>query len=242
LSGRTGADVLAGGLGNDTYVIDNLGDSVTELLNEGADKVNSSISYTLGANLENLTLTGAAAINGRGNSLNNLLTGNAANNTLVGYTGNDTLTGNAGADILNGGLGNDILRGGVGDDTYIFNRGDGLDTLSDSDATAGNKDTVQVGVDPLDLIFTRSGAKLTLDFYGSTDALTVQAWYGGSANQTEVIRAANGSTLLNTEVERLIQDMASFSVRTGLTWEQGVQQRPDEVQTIIAGHWQPAAA
>ncbi len=92
LDGGTGADAMAGGLGDDTYIVDNLGDTVTELLNAGNDLVQSSVTYTLGDNTERLTLTGAAAINGTGNALNNTITGNAANNILAGGAGVDTLS------------------------------------------------------------------------------------------------------------------------------------------------------
>ena len=86
---------MAGGTGNDTYVVDNVGDVVTEALNEGTDLVQSSVSFTLGANVENLTLTGSANINGTGNALANVLTGNSGANTLTGAGGNDTLDGGA---------------------------------------------------------------------------------------------------------------------------------------------------
>ncbi len=99
LEGGTGIDTLKGGLGNDIYVIDSTTDTITENLNEGTDQVNSSITYTLGSNLENLTLTGTGVINGTGNALNNTITGNTANNTLDGGTGNDTLIGGLGNDV-----------------------------------------------------------------------------------------------------------------------------------------------
>jgi Ca2+-binding RTX toxin-like protein len=114
LNGGTGIDTMLGGLGNDTYYVDNAGDITTETstVSTEIDTVISSVGRTLGANLENLALTGTAAINGSGNTLNNTLTGNSGANTLWGGTGNDT---------LNGGAGNDTLNGGAGKDTFIFN-------------------------------------------------------------------------------------------------------------------------
>jgi trimeric autotransporter adhesin len=103
LNGAGGLDTLIGGLGNDTYVIDNAGVTVTEKAAEGTDTVNASITYTLGDNLENLTLTGIGNINGTGNALNNVIAGNSGNNTLNGAGGLDTLIG------------------GLGDDTYVIN-------------------------------------------------------------------------------------------------------------------------
>jgi hypothetical protein len=107
LNGGTGTDFLIGGKGNDTFVVDNIGDIIAEGLNDGIDTVESSITWTLKTNLENLTLTGTTAINGTGNTLNNIITGNAADNVLTGGLGNDTLTGGAGADTLIGDAGND---------------------------------------------------------------------------------------------------------------------------------------
>ena len=78
---------MNGGAGDDTYVVDNPGDVVTEAPNQGTDTVQSSISYTLGANVENLTLTGSGAINGTGNALNNVIFGNIGSNFLTGGAG-----------------------------------------------------------------------------------------------------------------------------------------------------------
>ncbi len=108
LDGGAGTDTLLGGVGNDTYVVDNVGDVVTEMAGEGTDTIQSAISWILGANLENLTLT-ATAINGTGNELNNVLTGNSGNNVLDGGDGNDTLVGGGGNNTLLGGAGDDIF-------------------------------------------------------------------------------------------------------------------------------------
>ncbi len=129
LNGGLGADVMNGGLGNDVYIVDDAGDIVNENANEGTDLVQSSISYTLTANVENLTLTGVGAINGTGNALNNTIIGNAAVNTLDGGAGNDTLNGMAGADVMIGGMGNDIFIVDNVGDVVSENASEGTDTV-----------------------------------------------------------------------------------------------------------------
>ncbi|WP_085316327.1 beta strand repeat-containing protein [Derxia lacustris] len=108
LDGGAGHDTLAGGAGNDTYVVDSVDDTITELANGGSDSVDSTVSWTLGAELENLVLSGSARINGTGNALANFIAGNTAANALIGAEGNDTLDGGGGADTLTGGSGNDL--------------------------------------------------------------------------------------------------------------------------------------
>lgn len=177
-------------------------------------------------------LTGSGNASGTGNALNNQLTGNGGANTL---------TGNAGADTLTGDTGNDTLNGGTGNDTYIFNRGDGQDTIIDNDTTTGNQDTVQLGINPLDLVFTRATNNLQLNLHGGTDRLTVSNWYTNASYQTEIIRAADGRTLLNTQVEQLIQAMAQFTATNGYsTWDQAIDQNPSGVEGVLVGYWQAA--
>jgi Ca2+-binding RTX toxin-like protein len=134
LDGGGGLDTLVGGAGNDTYILNEAGVTITEALGEGTDTVISSINYTLGANLENLTLTGNATI-GTGNTLNNTLTANNLANTLsggdgddslIGGTGNDTLNGDAGNDTLWATAGNNTLNGGVGNDTLVAGTGNDM--------------------------------------------------------------------------------------------------------------------
>lgn len=129
LVGTAGADILNGGLGDDVYVVNASGDTVVEAVGAGNDLVQSALSYTLAANVERLTLTGAAAVDGYGNALANVLSGNAAGNLLSGGAGGDTLNGGAGddtlqggdgADKLVGGLGGDRIGGGAGDDYYVI--------------------------------------------------------------------------------------------------------------------------
>ena len=111
LNGGAGVDTLIGGLGNDTYIVDTATDTITELAGGGTDTIQSSVTYTIAAlnNVETLTLTGTAAINGTGNAGNNVITGNTANNLLNGGGGNDTLNGGLGVDSLTGGVGNDFF-------------------------------------------------------------------------------------------------------------------------------------
>jgi serralysin len=134
--GGAGADVLVGGAGNDIYIVDDAGDVVREAASGGTDLVFSSASHTLRAEVENLTLTGSSAINGKGNTLDNAITGNAGANRLDGGDGADTLNGDSGADTLVGGSGLDVLRGGEDADVFLFSR------LLDSGADLGSADII----------------------------------------------------------------------------------------------------
>ena len=91
---------------------------VTENANEGTDFVDSWITYTLGANVENLDLRGDAAIDGTGNALDNFIGGNNGVNVLTGGAGNDVFDGEGDADTIYGGEGNDEIDGGLGADTH----------------------------------------------------------------------------------------------------------------------------
>ncbi|MCA8837870.1 MAG: heme peroxidase, partial [Proteobacteria bacterium] len=97
IDGGLGTDLMVGGTGSDTYTVDNVGDGIIENLNEGTDTVLSSVNYTLGSNVERLTLTGSA-ISGTGNELGNILRGTNSGNTISGLDGNDTIFGNGGVD------------------------------------------------------------------------------------------------------------------------------------------------
>jgi serralysin len=146
LDGGKGADILIGGLGNDSYRIDNSGDNIVEDLGAGHDIVIASLTFTLSANVEDLTLIGAGAVNGTGNALVNVLRGNAASNVLSGGRAADQLFGGGGSDTLVGGADRDLMTGGTGADTFRFVDGDfgGLtnrtcDTIIDFNHSEGDR-------------------------------------------------------------------------------------------------------
>ncbi len=152
LNGGVGADTMNGGAGDDIYVVDNVGDVVNErsggVDQGGTDQVQSFVSRTIGADIENLILQGVADINGTGNAKVNTIQGNAGHNLLQGMGGNDSILGDLGNDTIDGGDGNDELFGAAGDDTILGGAGndrlygeDGNDSLNGG---AGN-DTLEGG-------------------------------------------------------------------------------------------------
>lgn len=156
LDGKGGADLMVGHAGNDTYYVDNTGDSVKESAGEGVDTVYSSISYRLPANVEDLVLTGSVAINSIGNELDNHLTGNSANNILQAGNGDDTLIDENGVDTLIGGLGKDniiLTDTTAATDTVRITKGDSLVSSHDvvSNFHLGTDNVYTLGVDRLDL-------------------------------------------------------------------------------------------
>jgi Ca2+-binding RTX toxin-like protein len=221
LDGGAGNDVMTGGDGSDYYVVDVTGlgkDTVTEgnmtLATGGNDTVESSVSYTLGANVENLLLAFEAGnLTGIGNTLNNVLTGNdgdnslngmAGNDSLEGGEGNDSLFGDAGNDTLTGGAGIDVLTGGAGNDTYVYDADDNIveaagaaggsvdvmtsSTLSISALAANVESAVLTG--SLDLFVIGSSGNNSITGNSGNNSLT-----GGAGNDTIVGGAGNDTVL-----------------------------------------------
>lgn len=163
LSGNGGIDSLIGGTGNDNYIYE-VGDIITENPNEGIDTVNTGVSYTLGANLDNLVLTGNSNINGTGNTLNNIITGNSGSNILNGGTGND-------AYVFNVNWGQDAVFDNSGVDSFLF--GDGI-----------LKDNIE---------FSKNNNDLLISDITSFDTININNWFGGNNNKIESLVFQNGS-------------------------------------------------
>ncbi|MBD1857469.1 MULTISPECIES: DUF4347 domain-containing protein [Leptolyngbya] len=202
LSGGGGTNTLIGGFGNDTYLIQSASDTITELANQGIDSVISSVSYTLSADVENLTLTGSVAIDGTGNDLANILVGNAGNNRLTGGAGNDRLDGSLGADTLIGGL---------GDDTYV------VDNLADVIVEALNQgiDSVNASVN---WILSDNVENLTLTGNaqnGTGNALNNQI-FGNNENNTLIGLAGADNLRGNAGADILIGGLGNDTIDLGL--------------------------
>jgi subtilisin family serine protease len=190
LNGGAGADRLVGGSGDDLYLVDQAGDVVIELAGEGVDTVQSQVSLVLAANVENLTLTGAAAANGTGNELGNALSGNAAGNVLTGAGGDDelfgqggadTLRGDAGGDRLDGGEGADRMEGGLGSDTYYVDSAGDVVVETTAGSTGGGSDKVI------------SSASFTLGANVERLTLSGSAVIDGTGNTLDNILYGNGA-------------------------------------------------
>lgn len=230
LDGGAGNDTLRGGVGDDTYVVNTTSDVVTENASEGTDTVESSVTLTLGSHVENLTLMGSSALSGTGNALGNVLKGNAGNNSLTGAAGNDTLDGQGG---------NDTLTGGTGNDAYLLGRGYGADTAVENDATAGNTDVARFleGIAADQLWFRKLSNNLEVSVIGTSDKLTVKNWYLGNAYHVEQFKTADGQTLLDSQVQNLVNAMAAFAPPAA-----GQTSLPENYQaalaSVIAANWQ----
>ena len=195
LDGGLGGDTMTGGDGSDTYICDANTDIIVETGLNGleVDTVQAAVNWTLGARLENLTLTGGIATNGSGNNLDNVLRGNSAANLLNGFSGNDALFGNGGNDSLTGGSGNDTLTGGLGNDTA--NGGEGSDTY----VVDANTDTiVETGVTLGDIDTVQSAVNWTLGARLENLTLTGSAAINGSGNSSDNVVTGNGAANLLT--------------------------------------------
>ena len=208
IDGGAGNDTMSGGAGNDTYYVDNVGDVVIENPGEGIDTVQSTVSYTLPANVENLTLMngGLININGTGNALNNVIAGNSGNN------------------VIDGGAGADTMSGGAGNDTYVV---DNVGDVVIENPSEGASDTVQssisytLGANVENLTLTAAGITGTGNTLNNTLMANAanDALIGGAGNDTYVITAAStGTTIVENAGEGTdtVQSVMSYTLGANL--------------------------
>jgi serralysin len=194
LDGGAGADALAGRGGDDTYIVDNLGDTVTEAAGEGIDLVKSSVSFTLGDNVDNLTLTGTAA-NGTGNALDNTIVANKVANVIRGGAGSDTVSyeaSDAGVIVkldpvisYSGAVANWLLD--LPDGFGGYAQGDKLYDIEN--VTGSNFNDLLTGNNANNILSGLGGNDVLIDF-GGNDSLN-----GGAGNDS--LTAGDGADLLN---------------------------------------------
>ncbi len=190
-----------------------------------------------------------------GDQSGNALTGSSGNDRIFGGAGNDILQGGKGVNQLYGGdgddtlsndvwysdnnlyvggKGNDVLNGTVYRDTYFFELGDGHDVINE----VGGEDVLRFGADinSTDLWLQRTGNNLELSVLGSEDKVTISNWYASASNHVETIKTADGKTLLDSQVQNLVNAMAAFAPPTAgnanLTPEQRAQ-----LEVVIAANW-----
>jgi len=200
IDGGKGADTMTGGAGNDSYFVDSTSDRIVELVDGGIDSVQSSASFTLAADIENLTLTGTGAINGTGNSLANVIIGNAGANSLSGGAGNDTLNAGVGADTITGGSGSDTyVVDNVGD--MLFEQaGGGLDLVQSSVSFSLEPELENLTLTGTLTINATGNAKANV-LIGNTAANVINGgtgadtMTGGSGSDTYVVDDARDQTI-----------------------------------------------
>ena len=241
ITGNAGDNVIDGGVESTTWLADwattpMWSKSPATSSRRGSTRASTPCAQSLcatrsAADVENLVLTGTAAVNGTGNTLDNSLVGNAGANLL---------TGNAGNDRLDGAGGGDILKGGAGNDVYVMARGYGTEIVQENDATVGNTDVLSFmsGISDNQIWFRHVGNDLEVSVIGTDDKAVLQNWYLGNPYHVEQFQTSDGKTLLDSKVQDLVNAMASFAP-PGM----GQGTLPPSYQSallpVIAANWGP---
>ena len=144
--------------------------------------------------------------------------------------------GCGGDDTLNGGVGNDKLDGGLGNDTYVYAKNSGSDTICDS---RGN-DTIELReIDYSSVEFLRYGDSLVINTGkdSSNNSISIEKWSYGDIYRVENVKSSNGYSITHTQIDQLIQAMATFSQDTGMTWQQALEACPADTTAILSQYW-----
>ena len=208
LDGGLGADYLVGGIGNDVYLVDNAGDQIEELAGEGTDTVLSSIDFSIETlvNVENVTLTGTAAINATGNDGSNVLRGNAGVNVLSGCLGNDTYYVGAGDGVV------ETSTGGTADQVFTDISYALTDFVENLYATGSSA-------------ISLTGNSLANKIYGNGGANNINGGagndylYGGLGKDVLTGSTGRDTFVLNAKLSSSnVDKVVDFSVRDDTVW------------------------
>ena len=163
------------------------------------------------------------------------------NEEFYGKAGNDAIYGYTGDDLIVGGRGNDNLQGGYGNDTYMFNLGDGQDTISDYEVSteSGKADRIVFGegISATDLYFKKEGNNLKISVIGTEDSINVSNYFSNDYYKVENYVLNDGSTLAHTQIEQLIQAMASFEATSGIDYVTAVTVNQENISSIMTQMW-----
>ena len=252
ITGGAGRDVLNGGGGDDTFMVDGTnraydifnGDAGFDTILGGAGDDTVRLRRFGASNSVEL-IDGGAGLNviagTRGYDTIDLSATTVSNiERIDAGAGNDTVTGTGGRDVILGGAGRDVLNGGLGNDLYLFNRKDGRDRVVDLDANPNN-DVIQwdSSVRHDQLWFSRLGDDLSIGVIGTRDEVAIENWYLGSDHQIEALLSGDGFTLVNTQVDQLVQAMAAFSAPAGGELNLSPQLHA-QLESVLAANWQAA--
>ena len=154
---------------------------------------------------------------------------------IIGSNKNDEMYGCGGDDTLNGGVGNDKLDGGLGNDTYVYAKNSGSDTICDS----GGNDTIELReIDYSSVEFLRYGDSLVINTgKDSRNSISIEKWSYGDIYRVENVKSSDGYSITHTQIDQLIQAMATFSQDTGMTWQQALEACPADTTAILSQYW-----
>ena len=158
--------------------------------------------------------------------------------TLIGSEESDKIYGYGGDDVLIGGAGDDALYGGTGNDTYIFNLGDGNDTIDEQNSNSANDRILfGEGISARSLYASRSGNDLVMSILGTDDTITITNHFSSVGYAVENFELSDGQAITNVQLNQLIQSMASFENETGMMWNDAVAQNNETAMSIIDNIW-----
>ncbi|MEM9059270.1 MAG: hypothetical protein AAGD13_02305 [Pseudomonadota bacterium] len=248
INARAGDDTMVGGLGDDQYFVEQAGDVVIEQANQGYDLVRSTLSFTLGANIEaGAARNNTVVIDITGNELSNELSGNDQSNVLTDDLGRDRLRALGGDDTLEGGADNDVLEGGTGADVFVFNANDGLDLITDFEVGLDRIDVTSLGIAYADLIIIDGvlGANVLYDDTPGNTGLVVLSGVSASellldsfitvfgSDQPPITGTAGDDVLLGSQIDDELQGLAGNDVLNGALGADTMIGGPDDDRYTI---------